>query len=84
LFDKLVARLQNGYYEPSAIFIKDFPIPVTSETQPIESLVNKILAIKAKKPTADISDLEYQIDRMVYELFGLTPEEIAVVEHSVK
>ncbi len=84
LFDKLVARLQNGYYEPSAIFIKDFPIPVTSETQPIESLVNKILAIKAKKPTADVSDLEYQIDRMVYELFGLTPEEIAVVEHSVK
>ena len=80
LFDKLLAKLQNGYYEPSAIFIKDFPIPVTNEPQPIESLVNKILAIKDKKPNADVSELEHQIDHMVYELFGLTPEEIAVVE----
>ena len=84
LFDKLLAKLQNGYYEPSAIFIKDFPIPVTNEPQPIESLVNKILAIKDKKPNADVSELEHQIDHMVYELFGLTPEEIAVMEGSVK
>ena len=26
------AKLQNGYYEPSAIFMKDFPIPVTTTT----------------------------------------------------
>jgi adenine-specific DNA-methyltransferase len=29
---------------------------------------------------ADTSDLEAQIDALVYELYGLTEEEIAVVE----
>jgi len=29
---------------------------------------------------ADTSALERQIDEMVYELYGLTPEEIAIVE----
>jgi len=32
---------------------------------------------------ADISVLEAEIDRMVYELYGLTAEEIAIVEGSV-
>ena len=30
--------------------------------------------------TADISALEKQIDEMVYTLYGLTPEEIEIVE----
>lgn len=44
-------------------------------------LVTRILATKAK-PTrrADMSTLERKIDRMVYELYGLTEEEIAIVE----
>jgi hypothetical protein len=29
---------------------------------------------------ADTSALEKQIDKMVYALYGLTPEEIAIVE----
>jgi len=38
--------------------------------------------LEAKKtdPDADTSVLEEQIDQMVYELYGLTPEEIAIVE----
>jgi len=80
LFDKLLAKLQNGFYEPSAIFMKDFPIPVTTKPEAIENLVNKILSAKSKDPDADVSDLEHQIDQMVYELYGLIPEEIAVVE----
>ncbi|MDP2919213.1 MAG: TaqI-like C-terminal specificity domain-containing protein [Dehalococcoidia bacterium] len=82
LFDKLLAKLQNGYYEPSAIFIKDFPIPVTNETQHIESLVNRILAIKDKNPNADVSELEHQIDQLVYQLYGLNEEERKIVEEN--
>jgi len=87
LYDKLLAKLQNGYYEPSAIFIKDFPIPVNNDPQPIETLVNQILAVTKDKDypsdpskQAKVKELEYQIDRLVYELYGLTPEEIKVVE----
>ena len=33
-----------------------------------------------KKPNAGTSAREKQIDDMVYALYGLTPEEIAIVE----
>ena len=35
---------------------------------------------KVKGDFPDISVLEKQIDEMVYALYGLTPEEIAIVE----
>ena len=34
--------------------------------------------------SAETSALEWQIDKMVYALYGLTPEEIAIVEGKVK
>ncbi len=34
----------------------------------------------AKDSKADVSKLEHQIDQLVYQLYGLTPEEIAIVE----
>ena len=80
LFDKRLAKLQNGYYEPSSIFMKDFPIPVSTKPEAIETLVNKILSTKAKDPKADVSKLEHQIDQLVYQLYGLTKEEIAIIE----
>ncbi len=41
---------------------------------------NQILAVKKKDPNADTSALERRIDEMAYKLYGLTPEEIEVVE----
>jgi adenine-specific DNA-methyltransferase len=42
--------------------------------------VNRILAAKEANPAADTSALEREIDHQVYALYGLTPEEIAIVE----
>ena len=36
-----------------------------------------------KKTEADTSALEDEIDKLVYELYNLTPEEIAIVEGAV-
>jgi hypothetical protein len=36
--------------------------------------------MREKASNADIFALEKQIDEMVYALYGLTPEEIAIVE----
>jgi len=55
-----------------------------SQQQPIIDLVEKIVAAKAADPAADTSALEQGIDRIVYELYGLTEEEIAIVEGSGK
>ena len=40
------------------------------------------LSIIARDAEADVSALEREIDELVYALYGLTPEEIAIVEGS--
>ena len=86
LFTQLLAKLQNDFYEPSAVFMKKFPIPParTDECEALESLVDKILAAKQADPRADVTDLEREIDDRVYRLYGLTPEEIRIVEQSLR
>jgi len=46
----------------------------------VNDKVNKILTIKKSDPTADITTLEKEIDQLVYALYGLTEEEIRIVE----
>jgi adenine-specific DNA-methyltransferase len=62
--------------------IEPLPIPKISddEQKPFIELVDKILEAKEANPNADTSQWEKQIDQMVYELYGLTEEEIKVVE----
>ena len=61
---------------------KKLPIPDVSAAnqQPIVDLVDQILVLKHVNCTADISALETQIDAAVAKLYGLHPEEIAIVE----
>lgn len=46
----------------------------------ILSLVNQILTAKQNDPPADTLSLEKEINHLVYKLYGLTPEEITIVE----
>ena len=60
---------------------KRLPIPdVLPEQQaPIVELVDQILDAKRTDPDADVSELENEIDEIVYLLYDLIPEEIATV-----
>ena len=51
---------------------------------PIVALVDRILAAKQRDARADTSEMEQEIDRHVYALYGLTPEEIQTVEDAGK
>ena len=64
------------------IYIEQLPIPKISEAEqkPYVELVDKIILAKENNPNADTSDLEAEIDRMVYQLYDLTPEEIVILE----
>ena len=59
------------------------PILDLDEQRPFIQLVDKILKAKDEDPDADTGELEADIDRLVYDLYGLTDEEIAVVEELV-
>ena len=72
----------GGFYEYKPMFIERLPIPLIpdSQKQPFTHLVDQILASKAAEPLADTSDLEAEIENLVYQIYGLTEEEIAAVK----
>lgn len=72
------ASLGEGVYG-AKIYIENLPIPRISEEaqQPFVEKVNEILAIK--EVGGDSSSIEREIDQMVYALYDLTAEEIAIV-----
>ena len=74
----------GGAYTLKKATIDEFPIMLTSKEtqQPIITLVDQILSLKKADSKADTSDLENEIDELVYQLYELTPEEIAVVKGS--
>ena len=51
-----------------------------AQQKPIIALVDKILAAKKANPQADTSKEEAEIDRLVYQLYGLSEDEIKIVE----
>jgi adenine-specific DNA-methyltransferase len=62
--------------------VEELPIPraTASQQKPIIEAVKAILAAKKTNPAADTSALERAIDKLVCALYGLTAEEIAIVE----
>ena len=65
-------------------YVGKIPVPVATFEQqiPIIDLYYEIRAIKRTCPDADVSELEKRIDQIVYLLYGLTPEEIAIVKRT--
>lgn len=61
---------------------KRVPIPDVSPEQqaPVIKLVNQILAARKEDLKADVTDWEREIDERVYRLYGLTKDEIAILE----
>ena len=90
----LNSKLINFYYQEISqengrvlaqvkpIRIKGIPIPPKTElfVDGISSLVDTILAAKRTDPNADTSLEERQIDHLVYHLYGLTYDEVLIVD----
>ena len=62
--------------------IKDFPLPAVTESQKqtITELVDKVLSAKKDNPQANTGELENEIDKQVYHLYGLTYDEVLIVD----
>ena len=83
----------GGFLEYKPMYVGIVPVVKIADKQkaPIITLVDQILSTKKKHTpqspldrgeatNTDTSALEKQIDELVYKLYGLTPEEIAIVE----
>jgi len=84
LISKYCTQIQNGYQLIWKYF-SQIPIAKANEVQStdITELVDRILTLKKQNPDHDISKLEKDVDQLVYELYGLTEEEIMIVEESI-
>ena len=90
----LNSKLLNFYYvtehkstkkvfsEIQARSVGELPIKHVSQNiqQGFISLVDKILISKEENPQADTSSLENEIDKKVYHLYGLTYDEVLIVD----
>ncbi|HEV3481231.1 MAG TPA: TaqI-like C-terminal specificity domain-containing protein [Candidatus Acidoferrales bacterium] len=66
--------------------LADFPLPSNGHKHrdEIAKLVAQVLEAKRGNHAADTTALEKEIDRLVYDLYVLTPEERAIIEASVE
>lgn len=66
--------------------VRELPVYNATEQEAINlsELVTKILTAKKSDPNIDTTALEKEIDQSVYDLYGLTDEEIRIVEGAVR
>jgi len=76
-YENLTQTIRGGYFRFIRQYLEQIPIIKTDNLKP---LVTQILAAKKADPSADTRALEAEIDQLVYALYGLTAEEIALVE----
>lgn len=75
--------MQGSNYQVDKEPLQNIPLPLVdiAQQQPIIDLVDSILVKKKQNPQTDTSVEEKAIDQLVYKLYGLTEEEIKLIEH---
>jgi hypothetical protein len=79
-FSDAFPELQGNSKEVKKFILEQIPIKYITDENPYFDKVNEILNLKKDNPEEDTSALEKEIDQLVYELYGLMEEEIAIVE----
>lgn len=76
----------GGVFEYFPNTVDKYPIPkITLQEQgKFIEIIDKILAQKAINSQCDTSSFEKEIDELIYELYGLTEEEIVFIESMIK
>ena len=66
--------------------LKQLPIPLISEgdLNRLDKLATQVMEVKAADPNKDIPVLEKKIDKLVYVLYDLTDDEIALIEQTYR
>ncbi|MCE5187489.1 MAG: hypothetical protein LLF76_15315 [Planctomycetaceae bacterium] len=73
-------KMAGGYINIGKEIINSIPLPNCEPNTSISQLVTKIIERRTHNVFAPIVDLEKQIDALVYQIYGLTHDEIATVE----
>ena len=80
VYNRAVRTMDFINYYLTQIPLPKAAVEAPSKQQPFIALVDRIVAAKRRDPDADTGDVEQELDRLVYDLYGLTKEEVAIVE----
>ncbi|MFL0683308.1 MAG: Eco57I restriction-modification methylase domain-containing protein, partial [Algoriphagus aquaeductus] len=74
---------KDDFRQTTLTELRKLPIPKidTKNQKPISDIVKKILNLKSENSNSDTTNLENQIDQLVYQLYELTDEEIKIIEN---
>ena len=81
-FHKIATTTGMGTNRWKKYKLEQLPVarPTKEQELRIVTIVDQILQVKKTNVNTDTSALEHQIDKLVYQLYNLTPEEIAIIE----
>ncbi len=84
IYKQITQEENRVFAEVKPINVRKLPIIKCSNDKQknLIKLVDQILNAKKQNPAVDTTNLESQIDQLVYQLYNLTPEEIKIVEGS--
>ena len=77
---RIAAERAGGFLEYKPIYVGQIQVPNVFQTQcaAIEALVRKLLDAEGQGP--QVAEWEQELNALVYELYGLTKDEIRMVE----
>jgi len=83
-YQKLNPELGRIFAQVKIDYVNELPIVIADQNKrtAIENKVSEILSIKKNNVDSNVKHLENEIDFLVYELYNLTTDEIAIVENS--
>jgi adenine-specific DNA-methyltransferase len=65
--------------------IRNFPFKIDpTAVKKIDELVNKIIEKKDTSADSDTQSLEEKLDQLIYSLYGLTSDQIEIIEQQMK
>ena len=79
---QLLTNIRGGDYHIVPEHIRNIPIASASEEvqNMVAEIVKNIIAFKQNNSNHDTTELENRIDKIVYQIYGLTDEEIKMVD----
>ena len=92
-YKSISSTIRGGFLRFKKIYIEQLPVKITTESKRklFIDLIDKILAItrdedylQNQQKQTKVKTLEQEIDQMVYQLYGLTEEEIAIITRNEK
>ncbi len=81
-YSNLTSTIRGGYLRFIRQYLAQIPViePDKEVREKIENIAKQIMDIKSNDSKIDTRSLENQIDQFVYEMYGLSEEEIGIVE----